>query len=86
MYAAPAAAGYTSAEPERADALNARFLGIVLRRRWLLLGASVIGITGLATAYAATRPPVFEATTEGQVTVSLLHWQLYVAALGCAPL
>jgi succinoglycan biosynthesis transport protein ExoP len=67
--AAPAAAGYPSAGPEPSDALNARFLAIVLRRRWLLLGASVIGITGLATAYAATRPPVFEATAKIMIGV-----------------
>jgi succinoglycan biosynthesis transport protein ExoP len=62
--AAPAGVGYQSAEPERSDALNARFLATVLRRRWLLLGATAVGITGLATAYAATRPPVFEATAK----------------------
>lgn len=55
------------AEPGRG--FDTRLLGTVLRRRWLLLGASVIGITALATAYAATRLPVYSATAKVMIGV-----------------
>lgn len=56
---------------ERAAGTNGRFLAAVLRRHWLLLGAMVIAITGLATAYAASRPPIFSATAK--IMIGLSH-------------
>lgn len=43
---------------------EARAIGGVLRRRWLLLSTTVLGITAAAALYATTREPVYAATAK----------------------
>ena len=49
--------------------VDLRFILAVLRRRWIVLSAVVIGITAAAAAYAWTRTPVYVATAKIMIGV-----------------
>jgi succinoglycan biosynthesis transport protein ExoP len=47
-----------------AGGFDVRSIGGILRRRWLLLSTTILGITAVAAGYAMTREPVYAATAK----------------------
>ncbi|MDX1540186.1 MAG: GumC family protein, partial [Geminicoccaceae bacterium] len=60
----PGVAAPAAAKPAATSTFDLRFVGGILKRRWLLLSSTVIGITAAAVAWIMTQEPVYTASAK----------------------